>query len=136
MEIPEGAIYAAGPVIIENGKVLLDREQKESGASPWLFPGGKVGDDTASLEETARREVKEELGIEIEIIRPLRTLVKPGLSNPHHTYILAHFLAKRIGDIHSGHDIAEWGWHDIHNLPDNCAPNVYEIIEDIIKENL
>lgn len=135
MEIPEGAIYAAGPVIIENGKVLLDRKKKNSGASPWLFPGGKV-ESGESLEETARREVKEELGIEIEIIRPLRTLVKPGLSNPHHTYILAHFLAKRIGEINPGDDIAEWGWHDIHHLPDNCAPNVREIINDIIKKNL
>lgn len=135
MEIPEGAIYAAGPVIIENGKVLLDREKKESGASPWLFPGGKVEDENASLEETARREVKEELGIEIEIIRPLPTLVKPGLSNPDVYYVLAHFLAKRIGDIHPGHDIAEWGWHDIHNLPDNCTPNVYEIIQDYLHNN-
>jgi len=45
-----------------------------------------------------------------------------------------HYLARRIGDITPGENIVEWAWHDINALPENCAPNVYEIIQDIKKE--
>ena len=61
-------IIAAGPVIIEDGKVLLDKEQKADHITRWLFPGGKAEpEDNNNLKQTCRREVKEELNIEIEI---------------------------------------------------------------------
>jgi hypothetical protein len=47
--------------------------------------------------------------------------------------ILIHYLAKRISDIQPGKDIVEWKWIDIHNLPPDCAPNVYEVIADYLK---
>lgn len=117
---------ASGPVIIEDNKVLLDRETKDGVITPWYFPGGGV-DSAETLEEACRREVKEELGIEIEIIKQLKTT-----ETIHKGKIikLNHFLAKRIGEINPGVDIAEWAWHDINNLPPNCAENVYEIIND------
>ena len=135
MDLPLGAIIAAGPVIIEDGKVLLNREVKKDGEeSPYfMFPGGTVEDFSSSLEETAIREAKEELGIDIEIIKPLRTLLvfRPGKDT---VAVLVHYLAKRTGDIVPGPETIEWGWFDIQNLPENCAPNVFEIIEDIKKE--
>ncbi|OGH88726.1 MAG: hypothetical protein A3J93_01360 [Candidatus Magasanikbacteria bacterium RIFOXYC2_FULL_42_28] len=129
MYLPPNSIIASGPVIIENGKVLLDRENKNGKITDWFFPGGGVEDFDISLEETCRREVREEMGIEIEIIRPLDTLLT---KEDGHTAILVHYLAKRIGEIKPGADIADWAWHDIKNLPDNCAPNVYEIVNKII----
>ena len=39
MELPIGTIIASGPVIIEDHKVLLNREQKPYGVTPWFFPG-------------------------------------------------------------------------------------------------
>lgn len=132
MKLPEGTIIAAGPVIIEDGKVLLNRERKSDGEeSPYfMFPGGTMEDFDEPFEEVAKREAKEEVGIDIEIIKPLRTLLvkRPGKE----TYaIIISYLAKRIGDIVPGPETIEWGWYDIHNLPENCAPNVVEIIEDI-----
>lgn len=137
MDLPNGTLLAAGPVIIENGKVLLNREIKVSDdgeESPFfMFPGGRVDDFSLPLEETAQREAKEEVGIDIEIIRPLRTLVvdRPGKDG---LAILVHYLAKRIGEVVPGPDTVEWGWYDIDSLPENCAPNVFEIIEDIKKD--
>jgi len=135
MKLPEGTIIAAGPVIIEDGKVLLNRERKSDGEeSPYfMFPGGTVDDFSIPFEETAIREAKEEMGIDIEIIRPLRTLItkRPGKE----TYaILVNFLAKRTSDIIPGPDTLEWGWYDIEHLPENCAPNIYEIVSDIKNE--
>jgi 8-oxo-dGTP diphosphatase len=131
MIIPKDTIIASGPVIIEDGKVLLDKEQKDSGVTPWLFPGGRVDEKDDTFEQTAIREVKEELGVDIEIIRPLRTLLKKRTDQDSFA-ILIHYLAKRTnGVIMLGEDIAKYGWHDIHDLPNDCAPNVYEIIQDV-----
>ncbi|PIR76370.1 MAG: hypothetical protein COU32_02410 [Candidatus Magasanikbacteria bacterium CG10_big_fil_rev_8_21_14_0_10_42_10] len=135
MDLPTGTIIATGPVIIEDGKVLLNRERKMDGEeSPYfMFPGGTVEDFSAPLEETAIREAKEELGINIEIIRPLRTLLvsRPGKNT---SAVLVHYLAKRIGEIVPGPQTIEWDWYDIEHLPENCAPNIYEIVSDIKNE--
>jgi len=127
-------IIAAGPVIIEDGKVLLNREKKPYGSSLFMFPGGTVDPTDVTLEDACRREVKEEAGIDINIIRPLRTLMLPRPEKEDETVILAHFLAERIGDVTPGEGILECNWFDIRSLPENCAPNVHEIIQNIIDE--
>lgn len=83
------------------------------------------------LEETCRREVKEELGINIKIIRPLRTIITRRPQAEDKLVVLVHYLAERIGEIKPGPETIEWAWHDINNLPADCAPNVYEIIKDL-----
>jgi len=136
MELPSKTIIASGPVIIENGKVLLNREKKSDGEEKklFMFPGGQVEDFNIPLEETSKRESKEEMGIEIRIIKPLRTLINKNTSDETKIVILTHYLAERIGEIKPGEEILEWDWFDINNLPENCTPNVYEILKDIKKE--
>lgn len=94
MSIPEKTIIACGPVIIEKGKVLLNREAKDYGTSPWLFSGGKMEDLDAGFEETCIREVKEEMGIDIEIIRPLKPMIVSRPEDKTQKAILIHYLAK------------------------------------------
>ncbi|MBI2037856.1 MAG: NUDIX hydrolase [Candidatus Magasanikbacteria bacterium] len=128
MQLPPNSIIASGPVIIEDNKVLLNREKKENGITPWMFPGGEVEEFDKSLEEACHREVGEEMGIKIEIIKPLKPIM---IYQNERVIILAHYLAKRIGEISPGKDISEWAWHDINNLPNNCAQNVYDIISSL-----
>lgn len=136
MDSPTNPIIAAGPVIIENGMVLLNRERLKSGLEKddFMFPGGGLeGNETP--EEACRREAREELGIGIEIIKALRTIRAP------HTYkncdvILHHFFSKRIGEVTPGEETIEWGWYDIHDLPKNCASNVKKIMKQCIEEKL
>ncbi len=133
MEIPD-VIIVAGPVIIEDGKVLLVRENKATGLTPWFFPGGMVENLDETLEGTCRREGKEETGADIEIIRPLRTMLKRRTDYPEKSVVLVHYLAKRTGDIMpSDSMVAAYEWHDIKNLPDDCAPNVKQIIQEILQ---
>lgn len=131
MILPNNSIIASGPVIIEDGKVLLNKEIKESGITPWFFPGGEVEDFDKSLVEACKREAKEEVGIDVEIIRPLDTLLHKKSDGS--VVILVHYLAKRIGEIKKGDNIAEVAWHDINNLPEDCANNVKEIIKKYLK---
>jgi len=120
-------IIAAGPVIVEDEKVLVN---KHGDTNFWKFCGGKVEDFDLTLIETARREVKEEMGIDIEILdqEPFITYTKKEMMNGDCDVILVHFLARRIGEINPGADIREWAWlpiNQLNSLPDgDTAPNI------------
>src|SRR3990167_2677425 len=58
-------IQLSGCVIIEEGKLLLLWKKKHN---HYEFPGGKVNLGE-SLEEAARREVREEIGCEVDILK-------------------------------------------------------------------
>lgn len=119
---------ASGPVIIENHKVLLNKHGDDNF---WKFVGGRVEDyNELSLEEHAKREVKEEMGINIEIIRALKPMM---VEVDGKLVILIHWLANRLGEIKPGPEIKEWHWFDIDNLPPDCAPNIKPVIEDYLK---
>jgi ADP-ribose pyrophosphatase YjhB (NUDIX family) len=137
MTLPENLIIASGPVIIEGGKVLLNREKKPTpndGEEFFMFPGGKVDSVDESLEDVCKREIMEEMGLEIEILRPLKTIMTPHIEQKSKTVILVHYLAKRLNEIAPGEEILEWGWYDINNLPENTTPNVKEVIDSYLSE--
>lgn len=117
-------IIASGPVIVENNKVLLNKHGEDNF---WKFCGGRVDENETNLMEAAKREVKEEMGIEIEILdnNPYLLYVEKEVEVKLVSVILAHFLAKRVGEIKPGDDIKEWCWLDINDLNDeNLAPNI------------
>lgn len=134
MYLPPNTIIAAGPVIIENGQVLLNREfeTEGNGAEFWMFPGGGVENFDINLEETCHREAREELGITLKIIKPLRTLLVKRPDDASKLAVLVHFLAERIGEIKPGPETLEWGWFPVNQLPPNTAPNVIEIMKEFI----
>ena len=65
-EYPEHPLVGVGGFIHKEGKVLLIRRKFEPNKGRWAPPGGllEVGEDP---EEAARREVREELGLEVEV---------------------------------------------------------------------
>ncbi len=136
MYLPKETLIASGPVIIEDNKVLLNKEKKEDGRiTPWLFPGGEVESFDISLEEACKREVMEEMGLEVTIKRPLKPMIVHRPDKPEKLAILIHYLADRIGEIKPGENIVEWNWFDIDNLPVDCAPNVKAVIEEYKNNN-
>jgi len=70
--IPEYRI-AVG-VIYRNGRMLITR-RRENGllGGLWEFPGGKIHDDETA-ENACLREIAEETGLRINILRPLKTV--------------------------------------------------------------
>ncbi|MDX9913382.1 MAG: NUDIX hydrolase [Candidatus Moranbacteria bacterium] len=118
----------SGPVIIEDNKVLLDISGDDNF---WKFCGGKTK-ETESLQETAARRAREELGIEIEILDENPFLLHTTKETPegNSNVILVHYLAKRIGEITSGEDIREWKWISIDELEnENLAPNIMPTLD-------
>lgn len=120
-------IIASGPVIVENGKVLLNKHGDDNF---WKFCGGKVEDYNTNLADNARREVKEEMGIDMDVLdaKPYIMHITKKTPEGDTDIILAHFLAKRIGEISSGADIREWNWFDINDLPEDVAPNIKPVL--------
>jgi 8-oxo-dGTP pyrophosphatase MutT (NUDIX family) len=117
-------IVVSGPVIVEDNKVLLNQH---GDTEFWKFCGGRVEDFETDLIENARREVMEEMGIEIEIIDPVPFFMHTikETAEGKIDVILVHFLAKRIGEIKPGADIREWKWilfSDLEKEP--LAPNI------------
>jgi len=83
----EYAVPATGALILnENDEIFLMKSPKWD--SQWLVPGGKVekGD---SMEETVRKEVKEETNLEVENVELLD--VKDG-GNPDDFERDTHFI--------------------------------------------
>ncbi|UCD00099.1 MAG: A/G-specific adenine glycosylase [Phycisphaerales bacterium] len=61
-------------VIYRKGRILIDKRKPDGLLGGlWEFPGGKVRSGE-SLEAALRREVREELGVEVRIVRPLVTV--------------------------------------------------------------
>ncbi len=108
---------------MENNKVLLNQH---GDTNFWKFCGGKVEDFKTNLIENAKREVKEELGINVEFLdeNPFITFTEKETGEGKIDVILVHFLARRIGEIKPGKDIREWNWFNLDNLPENLGPNI------------
>lgn len=64
---PQRPKVGLGVVILRDGKVLVGRRSGAHGADTWSIPGGHV-EFGESWEACARREAKEETGLEIEHI--------------------------------------------------------------------
>ena len=80
----------------------------------WEFPGGKREHDE-SLEECLRREIKEELGIEIEVGRPV-TQVKHTYT--HFGITLHAFECSLVRGRPRAIQVADWRWVRLDELDD------------------
>lgn len=132
-------IVASGPVIIENGEVLLNKHGDDNF---WKFLGGRVelkdisGEN--SLEDACRREVKEENGFNIEIVCPLKPMMLPKPGSKNEFVVLIHFLAKRKGKIRLGKEVDEFGKFNVVKLvkgkyKDKFAPNIIPVLKNYLE---
>lgn len=121
-------IIASGPVIVEGNKVLLDLQGEDRF---WKFCGGKTK-EKETLQETAKRRAREELGIEIKILDEKPFLIHTAKDSADSTLdvILVHYRAKRVGEITPGADIHQWKWIPLEELEkENLAPNIIPTLE-------
>lgn len=116
-------IVASGPVLVENGTVLLNQH---GDTTFWKFCGGSVRDFSQNLAQAAQERAKDEMGLDIEILDPTPFLVHTTKETDQGTtdVILVHFLAKRHGEIRAREDIRAWKWIPLNELPADLAPNI------------
>jgi 8-oxo-dGTP pyrophosphatase MutT (NUDIX family) len=111
---------AAGCIRDERGRVLL---QKRRDNNLWGFPGGmlELGETAA---QAACREVREEVGLEVEAQRLIGIYTTPDLDRVHANgdvtqVFIAFFECEVTGGILKPQDeeVLEIGWFDLDHLP-------------------
>lgn len=130
-------IIASGPVIIENGKILLSKDSKDDF---YKLPGGTIKLGKESMEEGCIRKVKEEINGEIEILKPLDPFVlweNPTTKEPM-IIVLANYLAKikNKDGIKPLDDTLEIRWLSMQDIMKNkhkVSPNTKMTLEYLRK---
>lgn len=65
-EYPDRPVVGVGAVIVRDGRALIVKRAHEPRKGEWSLPGGML-DLGESLADAARREVKEETGLDVEL---------------------------------------------------------------------
>jgi ADP-ribose pyrophosphatase YjhB (NUDIX family) len=71
-----------GAAIVRDGKLLLVKRKRPPEAGCWNLPGGKV-DFGERVEDATVREIAEEVGVKIALLRPLGVVQMIGLDDQH-----------------------------------------------------
>lgn len=90
---PDSVTEVAAAVIEADGRYLITRRTKGHLEGFWEFPGGKVRPGE-SLPECLRREVREELGVEVNVGEKLETVT---WHYPERTVVLHFFRCSPAG---------------------------------------
>ncbi len=120
-DYPNRPLIGVGVVVFNDDRVLLIRRGKPPREGQWSLPGGRqrLGE---RVEETARREVAEEAGIEVEVgplVDVVDSITRDDQGAVQYHYTLVDLLAEwRSGEAVAGHDAAEVAWAD----PAELAP--------------
>jgi 8-oxo-dGTP diphosphatase len=99
-------------------RVLLIRRKKDPFAGSWAFPGGFV-DDGERLTDAARRELKEETGLEVAEIEQLYTAGDPGRDPRGWTVTVAYLVRVEADALKpvAADDADEVGWFPADEPP-------------------
>lgn len=87
-EYPDSPLPAVGVIIYHNRKVLIIKRAYPPSQHKWSIPGGVV-EIGEPVREAARREVQEELGLQVhirEVVEVLDNIVS------EHDYVRFHFV--------------------------------------------
>lgn len=99
-------------------KVLLIQRAQEPFKDCWALPGGfaKVGE---ALEETARRELEEETGLNKVFLEQLYTFSAPGRDPREHVVSIAYYALVNLSDhrVHASTDASNAAWFSIDDIP-------------------
>ena len=91
--------HTARGIIIQNKKVLLVTGH---GADFYWTPGGGI-EPGETPEKTLKREIKEELGVEI-------SKIKPYLSYEFANQKVDNFIIEIVGQIHVAAEVTDYVW--------------------------
>lgn len=86
-------------MIVEDGRVLMVERGKEPLKGWWSLPGGLV-ETGERLEAAIRREVREETGLEVEIVHLLEVferIIWDSDGKPEYHYVLVDYICRVTG---------------------------------------
>lgn len=92
-------------VIAMDGKIVMIRRKNEPFKGMWALPGGFV-DYGERVEDTARREAREETGLDVELIGLLGVYSDPNRDPRGHTVSVVYIAKPAGGELKAADDAA------------------------------
>lgn len=132
-EYPPWPFPAVGILIIKDSRILLIKRVFPPSAGKWSIPGGIV-ELGEKVEEAARREVREEVGIEIgdlELLGIYDNIIRDNDGKVRYHYVIVEYLAKPISTaITPSDEVAEYTWVNLEDVDKlDASPSLLEIIK-------
>jgi 8-oxo-dGTP diphosphatase len=116
---PPCPLIGVGVLVFDKDRVLLVKREQEPGKGRWSIPGGllELGE---LLKEGARRETKEETGIDVnvdDLLDVIDNIVVDEHDKVSYHYVLIDYLGHRIGGtLVPGTDVKEARWATLEEL--------------------
>lgn len=129
-----------GALIINdnNETLLLKRTLKSRNqAGFWSKPGGGV-EFGEKVEDAVKREIKEELGVDIELVKFLG-FTDHIIESENQHWVAFNYLAKVVSGEPKNLEpekIEEIKWFKLNNLPEKITQTTMEPINDYLKINI
>ncbi|MDD5192548.1 MAG: NUDIX hydrolase [Candidatus Nanoarchaeia archaeon] len=112
-------------IIEDNGEIYLIQRKFNPYKGLWALPGGFLNVDEENVRQTARREAKEETGLDVETedLELFHETSNPHKDNPlknerGHIVSLIYVTTKYTGVTKPGDDAADVKKFPLDNLPD------------------
>lgn len=121
---PTHPVPGVGAIVVGSQGVLLARRDKDPGQGLWSIPGGGV-ELGETQETTVTREVREETGVNCEVIEFVNTvdlITHDAAGNVEFHFILNHYLARALTEnTRPEYKDGEVGWFHPDTLPSDIA---------------
>jgi 8-oxo-dGTP diphosphatase len=118
-----------GVMVLKDGKVLLGKRKGSHGAGEYAFPGGHL-DYMESFEACARREVREETGMEIHHVRFVHVSNVTAYAPKHYVHIgLVADWKEGVPRVLEPEKCEGWDWYPLDDLPQPLFKTLPEDIE-------
>ena len=106
MDIP-----CVGAVCIEHNSLLLIQRGQPPAQGMWSLPGGRVEPGESAIDAVVR-EVREETGLDVRVVREVGTVVRDAPGGDR--YVIDDFLVEVTSDLqpHAGDDAIDVGFFD------------------------
>lgn len=117
-------------IIHDKQQILLIKRGAEPFKGYWGLVGGYIEWDE-SAEDAVKREVKEEIGMQVTETRLIGVYTKPE-RHPKQVINIAYAVTA-IGEPKAGDDAVEYQWTSLSQLPDELAFDHRQIISDYLK---
>ena len=112
-EYPAHPVVGVGAVVVRDGRTLLVRRAHEPRKGEWSLPGGLL-DLGETLVDAARREVKEETGLDVEVgpmIETFDRVHRDGEGRIRYHFVIVDFVCwSGEGEAVAGSDAEAVAW--------------------------
>lgn len=135
---PTQPMVGVGAVIFRDEEVALVQRGGPPSEGKWSIPGGLV-ELGESLEEGLRREVREETGLEVEVVERcavLERILRDPWGRVEYHYVLIDFACRYLsGELNPASDTQAAAWVPIEDLDDyTMTRGTAEVIRDAFKK--